>query len=723
MSRHPDINAATLIRNHDVRPRIGGLLVHVHPGLQQEFAALAKDIWRDLQARFAAPLTLKASARRRSVTVLGLIRYVVSGKDGRLTLEQAALSESGRRVWRRARFTFAADLPFKPTTGLFEGLLGEWAPQLGTLARSPSDISPLTAGLVSSMRRASLRTVEWKRLRYGIREALALDPEILELARRSRVNTHAREVTDAHYNHVANHLAAYRQIHADNPNLLWLYALAQVEHVSLPPKGEALATLRAKILSDFSLPPAAWRYLANGRRRDFRVVLDWLGPHALPDGRWLELRDWLRVLVALERQTPVPLPVQRLFLHDAYRVAPDRQSILFRGATLPITTLRTVIAEAEAQLARGTLRAFAEDDLPDVLAWLTDGHSALDERQQKAGWAYLLRRARDWKHDLALRDRADTQSWTSLDIEHIADGLTVRPITNVWQLHREALGMRNCTNGFLADCLAGTVRLFALFDTNGKQVGTIGLTREARHWKVLDARGFANAAPSPAMRKLADMLASRYTTLWLTLHPLLAQEPAIPATLPVRMPEPCTTEADADPEDCPDDEDDCRDEADGWCDEDDGMLRHECPICGDEELRCEHLVAALDYFNGGIYAGEMYHRQTEFLDRLWALVTQAAAAGQQYSGLGKAVNDSIRVLRDAGADSESAEKIREEGEWEFINLLYETLGNLPGVETSYWEFDGGAPGTSTCGRDYWSHDVEATLELLAVGLGIPQTET
>ena len=206
MSRHPDINAATLIRNHDVRPRIGGLLVHVHPGLQQEFAALAKDIWRDLQARFAAPLTLKASARRRSVTVLGLIRYVVSGKDGRLTLEQAALSESGRRVWRRARFTFAADLPFKPTTGLFEELLGEWAPQLGTLARSPSDISPLTAGLVSSMRRASLRTVEWKRLRYAVREALALDPEILELARRSRVNTHAREVTDAHYNHVANHL-------------------------------------------------------------------------------------------------------------------------------------------------------------------------------------------------------------------------------------------------------------------------------------------------------------------------------------------------------------------------------------------------------------------------------------------------------------------------------------------------------------------------------------
>jgi hypothetical protein len=546
MSRQPDIIVSTLIRSHDVRPRTGGLLAHVHPGLQQEFATLAKDIWSDLKLRLAAPLKLRESARRRSVTVLGFARYVVSRKDGRLTLEQIGSSESGRRVWRRAHYAFAADLPFKPSIGLFEELLGEWAPQLDTLARSAADISPLTAGLVRTIRRAILRSVEWKRLRHAVREALALDPEILDLARRSRVNAHAREVTDGHYNHVVKHLAAYRQIHVDNPNLLWLYALVQVEHVSLPPRGEALAALRARILSDFALPPAAWRYLANGRRRDFRVVLDWLGPHALPTGRWLELRDWLRVLVALERRNPVPLPVQRLFLHDTYQVASDRQSVLFRSATLPIATLRAVIAEAEAQLASGTLRVFAEDELPDVLAWLTDSRSALDERQQKAGWDYLLRRARDWKHDLALRDSADSQSWTSLDIEHIADGLTVRPITDVWQLHREALGMRNCTNSFLADCIAGTVRLFALLAASGRQVCTIGLTREGRHWKVLDARGFANAAPSPAMRNLADTLASRYTTLWLTLHPLLAQEPAIPATIPVRKPEPSAQEVEAD---------------------------------------------------------------------------------------------------------------------------------------------------------------------------------
>jgi hypothetical protein len=711
---------ATLVRNHDARPRTGGLLAHVHPGLREEFSALVDSIWNDLTSRFAAPLKIRESASRRAITVIGFARYVVRRRDGRLTLEQKVLNGSGRHIWRRAHFAFAADMPFKPSIGLFEELLSEWVPQVDELARSAPDLPPLTAGLVLSVRRATLRTVDWKRLRHDVRDALALDSEILDLARRSRVNAHAREVTDGHYNHVVKNLAAYRRINADNPSLLWLYALAQVERVSLPTGGETLANLRTKILKDFSLPPAAWRYLANGRRRDFRVVLEWLGPGALPDGRWLELREWLRLLVALERQNPVPLPVQRLFLHDPYRVAPDRQSVLFRGASLPIATLRAVIAEAEEQLANGTLRAFAEDDMPDVLAWLTGSQTPLDDRQQKAGWTYLLRRARDWKHELALRERADIHSWTSLVSEHVADGLTVRPIANVWELHREALGMRNCTNDFLADCMAVTVRLFALLDASGRQVGTVGLTREGRQWKMLDVRGFANTPATPAMRHLARSLASRYTTLWLTLHPLLAQESATPATIPVRAREPIISEVEADPEEGPDNDEECGDDADGWDDEDDGMLRHECPICYDENLDCEHLVAAIDYFNGGIYAGVMDKRQLEFLDRLWLRVRQAAAVGQQYSGLGKPVDDAIQALRKAGTDIAAAEAVREESEWELIKLLYETLESLPGVDTRYWEFDGGAPGTSTCGRDFWSRDVEATLELLATELGIPQ---
>jgi hypothetical protein len=58
-----------------------------------------------------------------------------------------------------------------------------------------------------------------------------------------------------------------------------------------------------------------------------------------------------------------------------------------------------------------------------------------------------------------------------------------------------------------------------------------------------------------------------------------------------------------------------------------------------------------------------------------------------------------------------------------INHLYETLETLPGIETGYWEFDGCAPGTSTCGRDYWATDVEAALERLAAELSLPEGAT
>ena len=130
MSRQPPMAIATLVRNHDARPRTGGLLAHVHPGLREEFSALVDSIWNDLTSRFAAPLKIRESASRRAITVIGFARYVVRRRDGRLTLEQKVLNGSGRHIWRRAHFAFAADMPFKPSIGLFEELLSEWVPQV-----------------------------------------------------------------------------------------------------------------------------------------------------------------------------------------------------------------------------------------------------------------------------------------------------------------------------------------------------------------------------------------------------------------------------------------------------------------------------------------------------------------------------------------------------------------------------------------------------------------
>ena len=412
MSRQPHMAIATLIRNHDARPRTGGLLAHVHPGLREEFSALVDGIWKDLTSRFAAPLKIRESASRRTVTVLGFARYVVRRRDGRLTLEQKALNGSGRRIWRRAHYAFAADLPFKPSIGLFEELLSEWAPQLAALARSAADLPPLTAGLVRSVRRASLRSRSsgsacampcarrWRSTRRS--STLPAVRGSMPMPAKSRT-----AITTMSSNTLRLIARSTRTTRTSSGCMRWprpSMSACRPGGRRSPPEGKDPEGLLA-----------APRRLALPRQRPAarlprRARL--AGTACAPDGRWLELREWLRVLVALERQDPVPLPVQRLFLHDPYRVASDRQSVLFRGASLPIATLRAVIAEAEAQLANGTLRAFAEDDLPDVLAWLTEADRRSTSASRRRDGTYLLRRARDWKHDLALRDRADSHSWS-----------------------------------------------------------------------------------------------------------------------------------------------------------------------------------------------------------------------------------------------------------------------------------------------------------------------
>ncbi len=725
--QHTNTNSLYLFRGQAVSPCIASLLGDVHPGLQAEFAELVREIWSEVLSRFRQPVIVKHSATRHTVTVLKIARYVVSHKSGTVSIEEPQPSPNGRCVFRRASFAFAVDLPFKPTPALFESLLNEWAKPIAALARHADRAAPLLAGLARVFRTTCLRTIWWKRLRYAIRAALDLDPEILDLAHRSRVNAHENLLSNHHYNQVVQRLDAFRQVRQDNPNLLWLCGLALAENIEIRPGGRAvLHQLRNRILTQFNLPPVAWRYLANGRRKDFRLIIDWLGPNVSPKGRWLELREWLRLLVALKRPTPIPLPVQYLFLHDDYKMVGNGHALCFRGAELPLHTVRCLLAEAEAKVASNTFSVFAENDLPDVLTWLGETGTVLDNRQQKAGWNYLLRQARQWKHESALQVQSKTQTWTSLIEKQRVGKFTLVPVTNVLQLHREALGMRNCANGFRADCLGGSIRLFAIHNRTGKQVGTVGLTRNVRKWQVLDVRGFANKAPSTELKELAEHLAERYSTLWTTLHPLLDQSDAVAAKLPARTTETAVTVAlsDEGESDCIDNEGERTDDEEEACyeDEDEDRSAQTCPFCGDDAYGCEHLLAAVDYYNGGLQAGLLNSEQDSFLEQIWLAIQGWASDGRQYSGYGRQLDDILETVRNHYMRGEDWANVRPEIDRDLANLFYEFLEAVPGVETRYWEFLGGAPGTGTCGMNYWARDPEkslnALIDLLLPGTGV-----
>jgi hypothetical protein len=86
------------------------------------------------------------------------------------------------------------------------------------------------------------------------------------------------------------------------------------------------------------------------------------------------------------------------------------------------------------------------------------------------------------------------QHWISLIGEEHVAGQAMGLIANGWRVRCEPLAMRNCTNVYLANCLAGTAGLFATPDEFGKEVGTIDLTRRGKVWGAPDIRGFANRA-------------------------------------------------------------------------------------------------------------------------------------------------------------------------------------------------------------------------------------
>lgn len=710
MTRPRKIKIEGLVRDPMVTPKIDGLLGRVAPESQQEFVALIGQIWGELRQRFAHPIETGECARRRTVTVLRLARFALHRKTGAIALEQAGLTKRGRK-YLKVDYAFSVDLPMMPTLGLFECLLSEWAAKILFSARCREEAMSLLHEVTLAIRRATLRALCWKKLRHAVRAALAIDPDILDLARRTRLNVHHREVTDRHFNFVVAHVNALRQIRNDNPNLLWLYKLAHEERADIAWKGrEAVQALRESILQSFNLPPSAWRHLAHGRRRDFRVVLDWLGPNVNPKGRWLELRDWLRLLVALERDTPVPLPVQRLFLHDHYRVV-DPEHVILRGARLSIRTLRCLIDAAERQMRAGTLAAFAAMELTDVLAWCVSANVKMDEQQQRAGWPWLVRQAADWKHERRLQEESATLRWESLIGAHASGALRVEPVTDVWRLHRESLLNRNCAVNYLKDCLAGTVRIFAVFSAHERQVGTIGLTRSGLRWEVLDARGFANTPPSEAVAELAHGLAERYTTLWQTLQPLLEQQHVEPASLPPRSENDSPFAAEKQSEE-PEGECDETDEDD----EDQGEEEEEndrvCPFCGDAEFACQHLLAVVDYFNGGLCHGELYLMRDRHIPRLWQHILRCAGTGRLTTGLGAdfdAVLGNVKAQILRGDDPDDIESDNTDAIW---NAFFSFLETLPGIIDHDWEFDSGMPCFSTCGKDYWSKDPKASIRLL-----------
>ena len=339
-------------------------------------------------------------------------------------------------------------------------------------------------------------------------DSISLDPNTSRLCQLDAAQWR-QPITPNRCMNISKRRDKYLQIEHDNPNLIWLYTLMLEDEVELP-HGEVISAMKQRLLEESSLTPLAWRFIANGTADDFRVVLDSRVLGEEPQWRWHTLRAWLQVLSGLQLNSPIPEPIQALFLHDGLVVEQDNGEILFRGAWMGFDTLRHILKEAEKRLAAGTLQQFAETEMVDVITWLAATDPDMDNNQIYNGWSYLARTAAEWKSETSLMEIYQDLKWESA-LSQVQFGYwVIQSVDDAWSVHRLAISQRHCADRYIEGCIHGSERIFVIRNPEGKIVATLRITLADEKWVVGDIRGFANSDVSAEIIELGDVVAKHY---------------------------------------------------------------------------------------------------------------------------------------------------------------------------------------------------------------------
>lgn len=499
-------------------PRSAALL-NRFPGNVREglLEALLADIWASLQAHLAEPVRARQSRRWRTVTFMGAARFTVDKESGRIGVMELVKQADGRVGFASVTVPTVIDLPGRVNGFWLDAFLVPWGERIAECfidhQATGSDLS-WYAALKRELQRALVRGTHWYGLRCRLRDAFGLDPEIVLWCRKGRPPSRDY-VSHAMYNGVLGERAAYRRIQDDNPNLVWLYNVLRAGGLD-PGGSEPVAEMKARLLAWGGVGEAGWRRLANAKERDFRHIIGFVDADGRTACAHEYLPKWLRVIGNLRRDHAVPRPLTGLFEHDTYdgRRASEGSRVRFRGVWLHPGTLNAILDEGERRLANASHKRFIEEDVVEVLTWLKAEQPVLQKNQLRLGWKYLAARAAAWRVEREACDTLKDLAWDSLLPQTEIGPWRIVPLTDAWQLRREALAQRHCADGLLEECLNGTNRLFSVRNAQGKCLATIGIERAEDEWKVFGFRGFANRQVPDALLGLDREVLRRYGDLW-----------------------------------------------------------------------------------------------------------------------------------------------------------------------------------------------------------------
>jgi hypothetical protein len=508
-------NANRFMKKVQVAPRAVSLTSRFSGNVREgRLDDLLRSLWTSLQSHLADPVRVKETASRRTVTFMGAVRFSVDKASGRVSVCELATQKSGRLGFLKDEKPTVIDLACRLDGFWLDPFLLSWRPEIAECLidhTRASDGPDWMESIRRELRRAIARSSDWFRIRCALRDALKLDSQVVQWCRKGRP-TYRDYVTHVQYNNVLADRATYQSIQEDNPNLVWLYNYLRAEKVH-PRGSQPVAGMKAWVLHQDGVSEAGWRLIANSKEQDFRHLIDFVDADGGILGRHTYLSKWVRLLGKLRRRHAVPRPLLGLFVHDIYD-AEDGDHVRFRDVVLQTGTLRAILDEGERRLANGSHEGFIREDVVEVMTWLETERPVLTKTQLRQGWKYLATRAARWKVEIEAFGLLSALSWDSLLPETQVGQWRVVPLTDAWQLRREALSQRHCADQHINECLADNYRHFSVRNAHGKPVATIGIEKDGMTWKVFGFREFANRPVRGALRGLDVEVAQRYSDLW-----------------------------------------------------------------------------------------------------------------------------------------------------------------------------------------------------------------
>nr|MCU0769723.1 PcfJ domain-containing protein [Burkholderiaceae bacterium] len=364
------------------------------------------------------------------------------------------------------------------------------------VAFEDTDLRIYARELFAHMRRRLVSHADLRQMRRRVAAALALDADAVRIARRViDVAPGSGPGRVSAYNLVVRHLEAFRLLEREMPQAIPLYA-AFVERPDFPSRGQPAQALR-EFLRSHEVGRCTWRLVVTAGPRLALPLRDFYAGDTAA-----AMLDYLRILQALRlRREPPPWLIWSILsrvAHPASRFQ-DHLRSLQRVAPLFGHAARACVA----------VRPEPVDDLPQVLEWLGTERPQLDKLQRRAGWPWLVARAREW---MALRRReieAQAQSWSTPFARMPIGAYDMVALQSVRDLWDEARAMHHCVDGFVDRCAAGDTLVVSVrsADEGGRRVATALYERQGQRWKLAQVRGVANRCPPREVETAAMFLA------------------------------------------------------------------------------------------------------------------------------------------------------------------------------------------------------------------------